>query len=405
VLYVDGHVRPYHGRAHTLPKTWVARRGRAMAATTDYWVCDRFADPWFFVTAPANDGLLSMLDGELLPEIRERVGGERRLTVVLDREGWSPKRFRRWSEEEGVDVLTYRKGRYEPWPEERFPAEGREVAGRTGKLRLAEDALELSNGFEVREVRGLDERGHQVSLVTTRWDLSVSEVAASLFARWRQENFFRYMRHEFALDLLPTLAVEPADPDRTVPSPARKEKTEQVAELRAERAGLHEALGRAVAAGEREKGAEEALTRQIAALEEALTATKEERAGLPERVPLRELMDPEEIVQLERERKRLTDVIKMAAYRAESELAALLGPALGPHHQDEARGFLKRVFHLPADLVPDEDAGRLRVRLHGMANPRSNRSLAVLCDLLNDYEASFPGTSLEVVLEPPASQS
>lgn len=405
VLYVDGHVRPYHGRAHTLPKTWVARRGRAMAATTDYWVHDTYLDPWFFVTAPANDGLLSMLDGEILPEIRELVGRERPLTVVLDREGWSPKRFRRWAEEEGVHVLTYRKGRYEAWPEERFPAEGVEVAGRTGKLRLVEDTLELSNGFEVREVRCLDEKGHQVSLVTTRWDLTTEEVAARMFARWGQENFFRYMRHEFALDLLPTLAVEPADPDRTVPSPAQKEKTEAVAKLGAELAGLHEALGKAVATGEPDAADDQELTRQIAELERTLAATKEERAELPERVPLRELMDPEDIVQLERERKRITDVIKMAAYRAESELADLLGPALGRHHQDEARGFLKRVFQLPADLVPDEEARRLRVRLHGMANPRSNRALAALCDLLRDYDVTFPGTSLRIILEPPPSQS
>ena len=178
-----------------------------------------------------------------------------------------------------------------------------------------------------------------------------------------------------------------------------------MAELRAELAGFHEALGKTVAGGELENGAGEELQERIAALEEALEARKEERAELPERVPLRKLMDPEEIVQLEQERKRLTDVVKMAAYRAESELAALLGPALSPHHQDEARAFLKRVFQLPADLVPEEDAGRLRVRLHGMANPRSNRALQELCEWLNNYHATFPGTSLRIVLEPPESQS
>ena len=41
-----------------------------------------------------------------------------------------------------------------------------------------------------------------------------------MFSRWQQENFFRYMRHEFALDHLPTTAVEPADPLRSVPNPA-----------------------------------------------------------------------------------------------------------------------------------------------------------------------------------------
>ncbi|MBK7237921.1 MAG: hypothetical protein IPI02_20760 [Sterolibacteriaceae bacterium] len=38
LLYVDGHVRPYHGTTHKLPKAWVARRRLCMPATTDIWV-------------------------------------------------------------------------------------------------------------------------------------------------------------------------------------------------------------------------------------------------------------------------------------------------------------------------------------------------------------------------------
>jgi hypothetical protein len=39
-VYIDGHVRPYHGRKHKLPKTHVARRRLCMPATTDFWVND-----------------------------------------------------------------------------------------------------------------------------------------------------------------------------------------------------------------------------------------------------------------------------------------------------------------------------------------------------------------------------
>lgn len=397
-LYVDGHVRPYHGRGHKLPKTHVPRRRLCMPATTDFWVNDGFSDPLFFVTAPANDGLLSMLDGEILPEVRKLVGPERRVTLVLDREGWSPKRFRRWHED-GFDVLTYRKGAYKPWPEDCFLAATVEVAGRASKLRLAEDTLKLSNGFEVREVRCLDKKAHQVSIVTTRWDLSMAEVAARMFARWKQENFFRYMRHEFALDHLPTTAVEPADPDRLVPNPAHKAKAKELAGLKAERGRLQKDLGAVVLNGD---GSAEDFPERIDGIEQRIDATKRELKALTAKVPVKDLMAPSEIVQLERERKRISDTIKMAAYRAETELAALVGPALGMHHQDEARTFLKQVFQLPADLAPDEEAGRLHIRLHGMANQRSNRALQQLCEILNGYEARFPGTSLRVFLEPPS---
>ena len=91
LLYVDGHVRPYHGQ-HTLPKEFVSRRRLAMPATTDTWVNLSDGQPLFVVTAPANDGLLAMLEAEVLPEIR-RLVGERRVTVAFDREAWSPKFF------------------------------------------------------------------------------------------------------------------------------------------------------------------------------------------------------------------------------------------------------------------------------------------------------------------------
>jgi DNA-binding CsgD family transcriptional regulator len=43
-LYVDGHVRVYHGK-RTLPKTHVARMRLSMPATTDYWVNDTVGRP------------------------------------------------------------------------------------------------------------------------------------------------------------------------------------------------------------------------------------------------------------------------------------------------------------------------------------------------------------------------
>ena len=72
-LYLDGHVRPYHGRTLPLPKTHVPRRRLCMPATTDYWVHDAHAEPLLFVTAPANEGLLAMMDTALLPELRRLV--------------------------------------------------------------------------------------------------------------------------------------------------------------------------------------------------------------------------------------------------------------------------------------------------------------------------------------------
>ena len=52
-LYVDGHVRVYHGK-RVIPKTHVARMRISMPATTDYWVNDAEGEPLFVVPTEAH---------------------------------------------------------------------------------------------------------------------------------------------------------------------------------------------------------------------------------------------------------------------------------------------------------------------------------------------------------------
>ena len=90
-LYIDGHVRPYHGRRHRIPKTFVQRRRLCMPATTEVWVNDARAQPWFFVTTEANDHLLATIERDILAPLRKEVGAQRRVTLVFDREGLEPE--------------------------------------------------------------------------------------------------------------------------------------------------------------------------------------------------------------------------------------------------------------------------------------------------------------------------
>ena len=404
-LYIDGHVRPYHGRKHKLPKTHVQRRRLCMPATTDYWVNDANAEPLLFVTAPANEGLLAMMDKELIPEIRRLAGDDRRVTLIFDREGWSPKRFKKWRKA-GFDVITYRKGKYRDWPRRCFKEVTVKVCGRKVMYLLGERMGCVAKGFRMREVRRLCDDGHQTSVMTTRRDLSLETVALRMFSRWQQENFFRYMRHEFALDHLPTTAVEPADPERSVPNPAVKEKKRELAQAKTCLKKAEQAYGqkaydnteqkRRTVRGFKISYAE--LGRKIRRVRETCEQLDAEVKALPDRVPVREVMDGEAVVRLEHERKIITDTLKMVAYRAETQLANLVGPLL-PYRDNEARKFMRQVFELPADLLPDYEQGKLVVRLHSMANPRSNRALVSLCEVLNDFNVCYPKTKLRLVLE------
>jgi transposase-like protein len=51
-LYVDGHVRLYHGRRTKLPLRYVARQRLYLGGTTDYWVNDALGQPFFPSNVP-----------------------------------------------------------------------------------------------------------------------------------------------------------------------------------------------------------------------------------------------------------------------------------------------------------------------------------------------------------------
>ncbi len=82
-LYVDGHVREYHGKGK-LSKTHITQRRSANKATTDTWVNDAKGDPVFVVTSELNAGLTKMLE-TILDDVEKIVGKGQKMTMVFDR--------------------------------------------------------------------------------------------------------------------------------------------------------------------------------------------------------------------------------------------------------------------------------------------------------------------------------
>jgi len=396
--YIDGHVRPYNGRKYKLPKTHVARRRLCMSATTDFWINDARCEPLFFVTAQANDSLLSMLEKEVIPELKKLAGKGNRVTLIFDREGWSPKSFEKWSKAD-IDVITYRKGKYDPWPEDCFIEIESHLRGRSVKYLLGERSIKINKDFWLREVRRLCDNGHQTSIITTRQDINCEQVARRMFFRWNQENFFRYMREEYGLDHLVTNDVEPADVERLVPNPERKEKRKLIKDLKQELERLIKDYGhKAFQNDERHLPTNPDYKKKRLKLKKQIKQSETDLKQIPDRIAVKQLLAKHEIVRLETERKMFTDGIKMICYRAETWLFNLIASFFS-RNNDEGRAFLKSVFQQPADIIPDREQSIMNVKFHTMSTPRANRALKQLCDVMNYESYVYPGTGITLVFE------
>jgi hypothetical protein len=396
-LYLDGHVRVYHGK-HALPKTHVARMRISMPATSDYWVNETSGDPLFVVTAQANAGLVKMLPG-LLEQIRALVG-RRRLTVVFDRGGFSPKLFQQILAC-GFDLLTYRKGRSPKIPRKRFQTCRTTLGGRVSTYTLADQQVSLLKGkLRLRQVTRRMDNGHQTPILTSRRDLPAAQVAYRMFDRWRQENFFKYLREEYALDALAEHATTPDDANRQVPNPAWAAADAKLRRAYAQLDHLQAQYGlEAWTNSEQQrrtmrgfKAAQGKLGRQLLKAWEQIEQLEQRRAALPKRVPVQSVTD-KPVVKLAPERQHLTNLIKMLAYQSESDLLRLVAP----HYrraQDEGRTLIQAALASAADLEATKT--ELRVTLAPQSSPHRTRAIAELCKELNAIQTTFPGSRLRL---------
>jgi len=422
VLYVDGHVRIYHGKTKQLPKHYVARQRLCLSATADYWVNAMDGKPFFVVSQAVDPGLLQVLEGDIVPRLEQDVPNQpsaeqldadrllHRFTMVFDREGYSPDFFATMKKRR-IACLTYHKYPGEDWPkEEFFPTDVRLASGERTIMQLAERGIQLSNRLWVREFRKLSQSGHQTAFLSTDYQGSGALLAPALFSRWSQENFFRYMRQSFNLDGLVDYRTDLVPETTRVVNPAHRAVDGQV---RKKVGILHRKIaefGAMNLEGEIEPSKVEAFAQRKSDLQETITQLqkvveelKAQRKATKRHIPYQELPPEARFDRLSTQSKHLVDTIKMIAYRAETAMAQLVRQKMTRH--DDARSLLRGVYSTEVDIVPDLQTKTLTVRLHPLANRSSDDAVRHLCAELNATETLFPGTDLRLIYELVSSQS
>ena len=417
-FYCDGHVRVYHGDQTALPRHYVARERLCLRATTDYWINAMDGQPFLYVNKEVDPGLIATLKQDVIPwleanthktpEQQLRLAADARahwFTIVFDREGYSPELFEEMRKKR-IAILTYHKFPQEEWRSEEFTTHSVQLAGgETVTMQLAERGSQLSNKLWLREIRKLTGSGHQTSILTTNFQAPMTTLAVSLFARWSQENFFRYMREHYSLDRLIEYGTEPIPDAISVVNPAWRKLDTQIRSKAGQRHRLAAQFG-ALALSEdptesqvqgfqQRKGH---LQEEIQALDLEIDSCKQLRKKTDHHIPVKSLPEEDRFTRLRTERKHFIDTLKMIAYRAESSMASLLRDHMA-RGEDDARALLRQIFQTEADLTPDSAACILTVRLHHLTQAAHDQAIEKLLADLNATQTVFPGTNLTLVFK------
>jgi len=418
-LYVDGHVRVYHGAKTALPRKYVSRQRLCLRGTTDYWVNDPSGLPFFVIDQVVDPGLVNVLRQEIVPRLLREVPGQpspeelvadpyrARLILVFDREGYSPTLFKELWGKHRVACMTYHKHPAENWPESAFAEQTFALPNAESlTMKLAEAGSLIGSGqgaIWVKEVRKLTQEGHQVSVISTAYGLEAPALGGRMFTRWCQENFFRYMMQHFAIDLLSEYKNEPLHDTATVVNPAWRQWERQrnclENKLRYRRARFAQWTLHTLPASEPKKYRKREemkaqLFEEIQQLEANLEEVKAARKQSPKHIPWKDLPEEDRFLKPLLGRKRLMDAVRMIAYRAETAMCSLLSnPTLDT---TAARRLLQDLFVTEADLRPDPEARILHVEIHRSSRPAVDRALTSLLAKLNEMQFKFPGTDLEL---------
>ena len=395
-LYIDGHMKACSGKRR-LQEVWNSQRRMPLPGVHTYFVGDQAGRPLLFLAEELSTNLAKAMPA-IIAEIK-KVVGDRQFTVVFDRGGFDGKLFS-WLVKEGIDFITYQRG--EPHlATEAFSRHEARTEGRRVRFMLAEDRVKVGRSGPWRRIVVRTKDGHQTPVLTSLGpEVGAVRVAVLMFARWGQENFFKYMGEHHGLDNIVSYKAAPAGQDVTVPNPARKAIDRRIKEARKALGMLKAKLGDAVLDEPKDggrsvhglKAAQGGKVKELRGLEAKIAGLVAERRALPERVSAAEA-GGREVTQ--REAKAIVDRIKIGAYNAEEWLLDRL--VVHYHNGHDVRDLLRAFAELSGTI--DTTPAGVVVSLDPPDTPLHREALRGLVGDLNATGATFPGTDVPVTYE------
>ena len=230
-----------------------------------------------------------------------------------------------------------------------------------------------------------------------------------MFGRWCQENFFRYMIHDYDFDKMISFGTETIDPNKLIVNPEYRRVNHKLKKLREKIQRLESKFYPLL-----EQAMDETLdvlpeiTKKQVEYKTLIDQYRDQehqlldnRSQLQAKITLAQMPEQKRYNKLKTESKLLMNVVKMICYRAESAVASLITPYLA-RADYEKRMLVKQIIAANADVIPNYEDNTLTITLHSLSANRFNIAAQKLAEILNDTQTIFPGTNLIMIFKTPA---
>jgi hypothetical protein len=329
--------------------------------------------------------------------------------IVFDREGYSIDFFETLAEQR-IAFCTYKKYSTEDWSDEEFT--DYEIVSESGEketVALAERETVLRGKKEkgkpakevtVREIRKKSASGHQTAIITTNYALTMLQIAIFMFARWCQENFFKYMIESFDIDSITSYKKNAIPVTSSVINPDYKELERQhksvlsLLDKSKKKYAEISLINKEMSGKEMERYIKKKSDKkmEIEDLEKQKAAIIQKKKDTKKYISFGELDENQKFNTSVNERSFFFDIIKIIAWRAETAMSNMIKKLMSVPAQ--SRSLIRKLYSTDADIETDNVNNTLTVKIHNTNHWADDKVLQNLCENLNETKTVFPGTNL-----------
>jgi transposase len=399
VLYIDGHFMPYYG-IYPITKGWHGVRRIPMKGSYNFIVVDAKFTPWTFLVRSSSEDLL-----QKIPEILEKakkigceLGLSNELIVIFDREGYSAELYRYFDGRDRKDkkrrAIFISWAKYaDKWvtdePEERFDkcVEVRYEIQKSKEVKYFQTERMMNKYGLIRTIVIQRKSDGKRSAIYTNADkeLGCEMIIELICRRWGEENLIKKLLLGHLINYSPGYVTEDLEDQPMVDNPKIKELKKAKASLVREISKLKVLLAEYVLKETEQINLEEMKKKQIklfadiAKIENEILFINHQIEKTPAKIRFDQAYGGKRLLQLNYEKKRFLDCIKVFAYNMEKKMCEFL-----LNHYDVRKELfpaLSMIVNRGGHIKLEK--GQLRVRLRRFTNPEIDYAARHICEDLN----------------------
>jgi len=403
-LYIDGHFLPYYGM-YPITKGWHGVRKIPMKGSYNFIAVDDRFNPWIFLIRSSSEDLL-----QKIPEIIEKakkIGHEiglsteeiENLIVIFDREGYSAELYRfldgRDRENRNRRVIFISWAKYsDKWvndiADERFDNSVKvryEIQG-SKEVKYFQTERTMNKYGVIRAIviqSGENEKRSVIYTNSTDNEVCAERVVELICRRWGQENLIKELLMKHLINYSPGYVTDELEEQPVVDNPKIKELKKTKAGRGRELYRLKVQLAEQILKETGNTVLEEIKKKQIqlfadiAKIDNEILFINHEIEKTPVKIRFDQAHGGEKLLQLNYEKRRFLDCIKVFAYNMEKKMCELLS-----NYYDVKKELLPalsmivgRGGHIKLEM------GQLRVQLKRFMNPEIDYAARRICEDLN----------------------